>query len=63
MKTMTIVGTMATVSNVVNDNDDLNFEICENAENNNEDDLTDHRRKGSLCCTRGAPFWQLLAIS
>ena len=29
----TIVGTMATVSNVVNENNDLNFEICEDAEN------------------------------
>ena len=41
----------------------LSFEIYENNQNGEETNQTDHRHKGSLCCTQGAPFVQLSAIS
>ena len=59
---ITILRMIAIFNKVLNDND-LSFKIYENDDNYEEADQTDHRHKGSLCCTQGAPFLQLWAIS
>ena len=57
-----VVDTGNSINKFVNNND-LSFQIYKNDENNEEAEQTDHRHKGSLCCTQGVPFLQLLAIS